>query len=57
MFVEMTMAGLKRTVTQIQAQALLAMGWTKVLGASQDQDAGKKDAPSQKSPTTKRKAK
>lgn len=57
MFVEMTMAGLKRTVTEIQARALEAMGWTKVLGASQDNDAGKKDAPSQKSPTTKRKAK
>lgn len=55
MFVQMTLAGLKRTVTQWQVRALEAMGW-KVLGAK-DVDAVKEDAPSQKSPARKTRAK
>ena len=54
MFVTMTLAGLKRTVTEWQVRAFEAMGWTKDLGANQAADAVKKDAPSQPSVPKKR---
>jgi hypothetical protein len=53
MFVTMTLAGLKRTVTQWQVRALEAMGWKQILGASQGVDAVKEDAPLQTSPSRK----
>lgn len=50
-FVQMTLAGVVRHVTEYQVRALESLGWKKVLGANQGDDAVKKDAPSQKSPT------
>jgi hypothetical protein len=47
----MTLAGVVRHVTEYQVRALESLGWKKVLGANQGDDAVKKDAPSQKSPT------
>ena len=49
MFIQITLAGLKQTVSQWQLKAFEAMGWKKVLGAK-DVDAVVEDAPPQKSP-------
>jgi hypothetical protein len=54
MFIQMTLAGISRYVTEQQVRLLEAIGWKKVSGADQGHDAVKEDAPLQKSPTTRK---
>lgn len=53
MFVIMSMAGLKKTVSEWQVRALEAMGWKQVPGAK-GVDAVVEDAPPQTSPKTRK---
>jgi hypothetical protein len=53
MFIEMSLAGIKRYVTEHQVRLLEAIGWKKTAGASQGVDAVKEDAPLQTSPARK----
>jgi hypothetical protein len=54
MFTEMTLAGIKKYVTEQQVKFLETIGWKRVPGADQGHDAVKEDAPSQLSPKTRK---